>query len=83
MLDGSDIAFAQALERRLLRELNGDREYTGLNQSIRSCPNWDAFCRACGMITAYENVLSEMRKIAHQMNAGPEERTDHSMRPIN
>ena len=81
MLDGSDITFAQALERRILRELDGDREYTGLRHSIRACPNWDAFCRTVGTIQAYENVLAEMRKIMRAMNQEPEERMN--MRPIN
>ena len=57
MLDGGDITFAQALERRIVRELQGDREHTGLYQSIRASPNWDTFQRTNGMITAYENVL--------------------------
>jgi hypothetical protein len=83
MLDGSDITFAQALERRIMRELNGDRDYTGLYQSIRASPNWDMFQRTNGMITAYENVLNEMRKIARQLNSDPQERGEAVMRPIN
>lgn len=83
MLDGVDITFYNALERRILRELQGDRDYTGLYQSIRASPNWDTFQRTNGMITAYENVLGEMRKIARQLNSDPDERKEPVMRPIN
>jgi hypothetical protein len=82
MLDGSDIAFANALERAINRVLAGDNDKPGLYQSIRASPNWDTFQRTNGMITAYENVLGEMHKITRYMNAGSDERgAEH--RPIN
>jgi hypothetical protein len=72
MLDGSDIAFANALERAIAKVLSGDKDTQGLYQSIRGAQNWDAFNRICGMIQGYETVLAEMRKITRYMNAGGE-----------
>jgi hypothetical protein len=82
MLDGSDIAFANALERAIMKALSGDKDTQGLYQSLRGAQNWEAFQRACGRIDGYEAVLAEMRKITRYMNAGSDER-DAEHRPMN
>ena len=76
MLDGSDVAFATALERSILRTLHGDKDKEkgppGLYHTLRSVPSWEMFQRTAGLIQGYENILEEMRRIARIMNGEPE-----------
>lgn len=68
MLDGFDVAFADALGLFIRKVLSGDRETDGLYQTIRNAQNWDSFNRLNGQIAAYEVVLAEMHKIQQRMS---------------
>jgi len=72
MLDDSDIAFANQLEREIRKALYGDEKLSGLYRAILASQTWDQFVTTREKIIAYEAVLAEMRKISRRMNGEPE-----------
>jgi hypothetical protein len=83
MLERTDMVFGAALERWILRELNGDGEkYEGLMRAILAAQDWETVCRTKGIIFAYERVLEVMRDIAREINE-PDRRKEEPkpMRP--
>lgn len=77
-MEGLDSAFAAALHRWLVREINGDSEYAGQLRSLYSAPDWDTVCRTKGIIYAYDQVIKQMELIAREMNE-PRERPQYVM----
>jgi len=68
MLDGSDVAFSDMLERHIRVTLYGDEKTVGLYRSLRNSQNWESFNRVNGVIEGYEQVLDAMTQIRRQMN---------------
>jgi hypothetical protein len=70
--DLSDVTAFTLLDRAIQHILRGDDKTPGLYHTLRSCPTWDAYQRACAKIEAYETVLDEMHRIARVMSGEPE-----------